>query len=72
MVQPQNIGSAVEEFLSLLHLSPHQEFVLEQNDPGILHVILLQPPLLLSHTYLYYFSEFSCVDFPYFKPTQIP
>lgn len=41
MVQPQNIGSAVEEFLSLLHLNPHQEFVLEQNDPGIPLVILL-------------------------------
>lgn len=34
MVQPQNISSAVDEFLSLLQLDPHQQFVLEQNDPG--------------------------------------
>ena len=57
MVQPQNIGSAVEEFLSLLHLSPYQEFVLEQNDPGI---ILLHPPPppppSFSHTHTYIFS----------------
>ena len=73
MVQPQNIGSAVEEFLSLLHLNPHQEFVLEQNDPGIPVVILLPPshassfqastPLLPSRTPFMYlfvviFSEF--------------
>lgn len=53
MVQPQNIGSAVEEFLSLLHLDPHQEFVLEQNDPGI------SPPSL-THIpqFVIIFSEF--------------
>jgi len=34
MVQPQNISSAVDEFLSLLQLNPYQQFVLEQNDPG--------------------------------------
>lgn len=52
MVQPQNIGSAVEEFLSLLHLNPHQEFVLEQNDPGILLVIYIyfSNPSPSSHT----------------------
>lgn len=54
MVQPQNIGSAVEEFLSLLHLDPHQEFVLEQNDPGI------PPPSSLTHIpqFVIVFSEF--------------
>ena len=34
MVQAQNCGTAVDEFLSLLRLSPDQLFTLEQNDPG--------------------------------------
>lgn len=34
MVQPDNVASSVEEFLSLFSLDPHQLFLLEENDPG--------------------------------------
>ena len=34
MVQPQNVSSAVDDFISLLHLNPDQQFVLEEGDPG--------------------------------------
>ena len=34
MIQPQNIQSEVDEFLSLLHLKPEQRFLIEQNDKG--------------------------------------
>ena len=35
MMQPENVASSVDEFLSLLNLDPDQQFTLEQNDPGM-------------------------------------
>lgn len=35
MLQPQNISSAVTEFMDLMQLDPEQKFTLEQNDAGI-------------------------------------
>ena len=34
MVQPQNISSAVDEFVDLMNLDPDQRFTLVQNDGG--------------------------------------
>ncbi|BFZ20446.1 hypothetical protein BsWGS_23485 [Bradybaena similaris] len=35
MIQPENMPDSVEEFLSLLGVSPEQQFILEQNDPDV-------------------------------------
>ena len=34
MMKPQNIASAVDEFIELMQLNPDQKFTLEQNDEG--------------------------------------
>ena len=34
MMKPQNIASAVDEFIDLMQLNPDQKFTLEQNDEG--------------------------------------
>ena len=34
MMKPQNIASAVDEFIELMKLNPDQKFTLEQNDEG--------------------------------------
>ena len=34
MMKPQNIASAVDEFIELMKLDPEQKFTLEQNDEG--------------------------------------
>ena len=34
MVKPQNIASAVDEFIELMKLNAEQKFTLEQNDEG--------------------------------------
>jgi hypothetical protein len=33
-MKPQNIASAVNEFIQLMQLNPDQKFTLEQNDEG--------------------------------------
>lgn len=57
MIQPENMPDSVEEFLSLLGVSPEQQFVLEQNDPG-------RPPAcdIVIFLCLFAFSLITCFD----------
>ena len=54
MVQPQNLPSAVEEFISLLGLDPDQCFTLEQNDPDTPLPSSLHLPCTVRHLATHY------------------
>ena len=48
MMKPQNIASAVDEFIDLMQLNPDQKFTLEQNDEGTIKQNTMYFTTLLS------------------------